>query len=51
LLIERTRHEVLKQAGFPAKQKYLIKDDRLFELRKNYKGELLSDDLFYFEKQ
>ena len=50
LIIERIRHDVLKEAEFPTKQKYLIKDDKLIELSTNFKGELF-ETAFYFEKQ
>jgi hypothetical protein len=49
LLIERIRHDVLKEFKFPAKQSFVIKENRLFELRENYKGELLETQIF-FEK-
>ena len=50
LLIERTRHEKLERADFPKNQRYLIKEGRLFELRRNYKGQLFEDQS-YLEKQ
>jgi hypothetical protein len=50
LIIERIRHDVLKEAEFPAKQKYLIEVDRLIELKGNYKGELFMTAI-YLEKQ
>jgi hypothetical protein len=50
LIIERIRHDVLKESGFPSKQKFLIKGDKFFELSKNYKGELF-ETAFFFEKQ
>jgi hypothetical protein len=50
LIIERERHKTLKECDFPDKQNFLFRDDRLFELRTNYKGELFESP-FYFERQ
>lgn len=50
LLIDRTRHDVLKKADFPTSQKFIFRDEKLFELRVNYKGELF-EDTSYFERK
>ena len=50
LFIERVRHETLKAVEFPANQKYLIRENKLFEIERNYKGELFKSP-FYFEKE
>jgi hypothetical protein len=43
------RNEILKKFGYPQKQIFLIRGNKLIEHEKNYKGEFIEMD--YFEKQ
>jgi hypothetical protein len=49
LILHRDRNVILKRFGYPEKQIFLIRGNKLIELEKNYKGELIEMD--YFEKQ
>jgi hypothetical protein len=46
LILHRDRNEILKKFGYPEKQIFLIRDNKLIELEMNYKEELIEMDCF-----